>query len=81
MHPSQFGLEIYDRRAIQVSTVQESKEMILAVLENQAGPALNIVLLNAGATIYVSGIAKVARGRHREGPKGNRQWRRARKAE
>jgi anthranilate phosphoribosyltransferase len=58
IHPSQFGLEIYDRRAIQVSTVQESKEMILAVLENQSGPALNIVLLNAGATIYVSGVAK-----------------------
>ncbi len=58
VHPSRFGLEIYDRRSIQVSTVQESKEMILAVLENQAGPALNIVLLNAGATIYVSGVAK-----------------------
>jgi anthranilate phosphoribosyltransferase len=58
IHPSQFGLEIYDRRAIQVSTVQESKEMILAVLDNQAGPALNIVLLNAGATIYVAGVAK-----------------------
>ena len=58
IHPSQFGFEIYDRRAIQVSTVQESKEMILAVLENQAGPALNIVLLNAGATIYVAGLAK-----------------------
>ena len=58
VHPSQFGLEVYDRRAIQVSTVQESKEMILAVLENQAGPALNIVLLNAGATIYVSGVAE-----------------------
>ena len=58
VHPSQFGLEIYDRRAIQVSTVQESKEMILAVLDNQAGPALNIVLLNAGATIYVAGLAK-----------------------
>jgi anthranilate phosphoribosyltransferase len=58
IHPSQFGCEIYDRRAIQVGTVQESKEMILAVLENQAGPALNIVLLNAGATIYVSGVAK-----------------------
>src|SRR5258706_6967269 len=58
IHPSQFGFEIYDRRAIQVSTVQESKEMILAVLENQAGPALNIVLLNAGATVYVAGLAK-----------------------
>ena len=58
VHPAQFGLEIYDRRAIQVSTVQESKEMILAVLENQQGPALNIVLLNAGASIYVSGAAR-----------------------
>lgn len=57
VHPSQFGLALFDRRAIQVSTVQESKEMILAVLENQPGPALNIVLLNAGATIYVSGVA------------------------
>lgn len=57
IHPSQFGLELYDRRAIQVNTVQESKEMIRAVLENQRGPALNIVLLNAGAAIYVSGHA------------------------
>ena len=58
VHPSQFGLELYDRRAIQVNTVEESKAMILAVLENQPGPALNIVLLNAGAAIYVSGHAK-----------------------
>ena len=58
VHPSQFGLELYDRRAIQVGTVQESKEMILAVLEKQVGPAQSIVLLNAGATIYVSGVAK-----------------------
>ena len=58
VHPSQFGLSIFDRRAIQVGTVQESKEMILAVLEDQAGPALNIVLLNAGATVYVAGVAK-----------------------
>jgi anthranilate phosphoribosyltransferase len=58
IHPSQFGLELYDRRAIQVNTVDESKQMVLAVLENQPGPALNIVLLNAGAAIYVGGAAK-----------------------
>jgi anthranilate phosphoribosyltransferase len=57
IHPSQFGLELYDRRAIQVHTVEESKEMILAVLGNQPGPAKNIVCLNAGAAIYVSGVA------------------------
>jgi len=32
--------------------------MILAVLENQPGPALNIVVLNAGAALYVAGVAK-----------------------
>ena len=53
LHPSQFALELYDRRAIQVNTVDESKEMILAVLDNQPGPAHNIVALNAGAAIYV----------------------------
>jgi anthranilate phosphoribosyltransferase len=58
IHPSNFGLELYDRRAIQVGTVDESKAMILSVLANEPGPALNIVLLNAGAAIYVSGQAK-----------------------
>jgi anthranilate phosphoribosyltransferase len=58
IHPQQFGIELYDRRAIQVNTVEESRQMILAVLENQPGPALNIVLLNAGAAIYVAGVAE-----------------------
>ena len=57
LHPSRFGLEVYDRRAIQVNSVAESRQMILSVLENQPGPALNIVLLNAGAALYVAGVA------------------------
>jgi anthranilate phosphoribosyltransferase len=57
-HPSHVGLELYDRRAIQVTTVEESKAMIQAVLDNQPGPAHNIVALNAGAAIYVAGLAK-----------------------
>jgi anthranilate phosphoribosyltransferase len=58
LHPSHFGLELFDRRAIQVNTVEESRELILAVLGNQPGPARNIVALNAGAAIYTSGVAK-----------------------
>src|SRR5689334_3042190 len=58
LHPSKLGLEVYDRAAIQVNSVDESKQMILAVLENQPGPALNIVLLNAAAALYVAGVAK-----------------------
>ena len=57
VHPSQFALEMFDRRAIQVNSVEESKEMVLAALSNQPGPAHNIVALNAGAAIYVSGVA------------------------
>ena len=57
IHPSDFGLELYDRRAIEVHTVAESKAMILAVLEGQPGPAHNIVALNAGAALYVAGVA------------------------
>jgi anthranilate phosphoribosyltransferase len=57
-HPSELGMELYDRRAIEVHTVDESKAMVLAVLENQPGPAHSIVALNAGAAIYVSGVAK-----------------------
>ena len=57
VHPSQFGLELFDRRAIQVNTVEESKAMIQAVLDNQPGPAHNIVAMNAGAAIYVAGLA------------------------
>src|SRR5947209_8110425 len=69
IHPSHFGLELYDRRAIQVNTVEESKEMILAVLGNQPGPAHNIAAMNAGAAIYVSGLCKtfkegIERARH-----------------
>ena len=57
VHPSQFGLELFDRRAIQVSTVEESRAMIQAVLDNQPGPAHNIVAMNAGAALYVAGVA------------------------
>jgi anthranilate phosphoribosyltransferase len=32
--------------------------MIQAVLDNQPGPAHNIVAMNAGAAIYVAGVAK-----------------------
>jgi anthranilate phosphoribosyltransferase len=62
LHPSQFGLEMFDRRSIQVNTVEESKDMVLAALSNQPGPAHNIVALNAGAAIYVSGVAPSMKG-------------------
>jgi anthranilate phosphoribosyltransferase len=57
IHPRQFGVETSDLRAIQVTGNVESREMLLSALSNQAGPARDIVTLNAGAAIYVSGLA------------------------
>jgi anthranilate phosphoribosyltransferase len=37
--------------------MEESKAMLLRALENTPGPARDIVALNAGASIYVAGLA------------------------
>ena len=57
VHPRQFGMEATDIRAIQVSDAQQSAELLRAALEGKPGPARDIVALNAGAAIYVSGLA------------------------
>ncbi|HXV08154.1 MAG TPA: anthranilate phosphoribosyltransferase [Burkholderiales bacterium] len=56
VHPRQFGMEATDIRAIQVSDAQQSAELLRAALEGKPGPARDIVALNAGAAIYVSGL-------------------------
>nr|CAA6826832.1 MAG: Anthranilate phosphoribosyltransferase (EC [uncultured Thiotrichaceae bacterium] len=57
INPEDFGLQTAPLDSLRVDTAEQSLEMIKSVLNNQAGPALDIVLLNAGAAIYVSGIA------------------------
>jgi anthranilate phosphoribosyltransferase len=57
VHPSQFGLNTASLADISVANVEESKTMLLGVLDNQAGAARDIVLMNAGATIYVAGLS------------------------
>jgi anthranilate phosphoribosyltransferase len=42
---------------IQVKDGGESKDMMLTALSNQPGPARDILALNAGAAIYVAGLA------------------------
>jgi anthranilate phosphoribosyltransferase len=58
VNPAQFGLPIHQLDTIQVKNAEESKAMVLAVLSGKHGPARDIVLLNAGAAIYVAGVAE-----------------------
>ncbi|MGC2520515.1 MAG: anthranilate phosphoribosyltransferase [Burkholderiales bacterium] len=56
-HPEKVGLPVHDPRALRVASVEESRAMVIAALEDQAGAPRDIVALNAGAAIYVSGKA------------------------
>jgi anthranilate phosphoribosyltransferase len=55
--PQQFGLQAVSLDSVRVTNAAEAKAMLLSVLDDRAGAARDIVLLNAGAAIYVSGVA------------------------
>ena len=55
--PIRFGFKLAPLEAIQAKSAIESKNMLLSVLDNKTGPARDIVMLNSGAAIYVSGLA------------------------
>jgi anthranilate phosphoribosyltransferase len=57
IHPEDFGLTMASNRALKVETPQESRAMLQAVLENEAGPARDIVVLNAGVALYAATVA------------------------
>jgi anthranilate phosphoribosyltransferase len=57
IHPEDFGLPMASHRAFQVDTPEASKAMLEAVLDNQPGPALDIVALNAGVALYAADVA------------------------
>ncbi|KAF4531076.1 hypothetical protein B566_EDAN019084 [Ephemera danica] len=56
--PEDFGMQRTDMAAVRVQDAVGSKDMLLSVLDGQPGAAQDIVLLNAGAAIYVGGLAK-----------------------
>jgi len=63
VHPSDFGLPVYDSRALRVANREESVACIRRALGNEDGPVRDIVLLNAGAALYCAGVAgSVAEG-------------------
>ena len=61
LNPAQFGLKIHALKSIRVENAEQSKAMILDVLNGKTNvgktsAARDIVLLNAGAAIYVAGL-------------------------
>ena len=57
IHPEDFGLTMASNRTLRVDTPGQSKALLLAVLDNEPGPARDIVLLNAGVALYAAEVA------------------------
>ncbi len=63
VHPSDFGLPVYDSRVLKVANKEESVQCLQRVFANEDGPVRDVVLLNAGAALYCAGVAaSVAEG-------------------
>jgi anthranilate phosphoribosyltransferase len=57
IHPEDFGFAMSSNRALRVETPEQSRTMLLGVLANEAGPARDIVVLNAGVALYAANVA------------------------
>ena len=56
IRPEDFGIVRSSLDAIRVEGPEQSLAMLRGVLEDKVGPARDIVVLNAGAAIYVAGV-------------------------
>jgi len=61
IRPEDFGVTRSPLDTIRVEGPKDSVKTIIGVLDNQPGPARDIVMLNAGASIYVAGLADTLR--------------------
>ena len=57
IHPEDFGMAMASNRALKVETPEQSRSMLLSVLDNDGGAARDIVILNAGAALYAANVA------------------------
>jgi anthranilate phosphoribosyltransferase len=57
IHPEDFGMPMASNRSLKVDNPEQSRQMLVGVLDGNPGPARDIVLLNAGATLYAANVA------------------------
>ena len=58
IHPEDFGLRMASNRSLRVEDAAESKDVVLSVLDNLPGTALEIVVFNVGVALYVANRAE-----------------------
>ena len=58
VHPEDFGFKVTKTETFKVADANQSKSVVLSVLNNEPGPAKDIVCFNAGAALYAADIAK-----------------------
>ena len=56
IHPEDFGLTMASSRALKVDSPEQSKVLMRSVLDNEPGPARDIVTLNAGVALYAADV-------------------------
>ena len=57
IHPEDFGLPMSSHRALRVETPEESRAMLLGVLDNLPSAARDIVVFNAGVALYAANVS------------------------
>jgi anthranilate phosphoribosyltransferase len=57
IHPEDFGFTMASHRALRVETPEQSKAMLLGVLDNQPSAARDIAILNSGVALYAANLA------------------------
>ena len=57
LHPEDFGIAMSHSRNLRVEDAASSRAMLLDALDARAGLPLEIVAFNAGAALYVAGVA------------------------
>ena len=58
VHPEDFGIAMAASRNLRVNDATGSKAMLLEALSNQPGLPRDIVVLNAGASLYAAGVVE-----------------------
>jgi anthranilate phosphoribosyltransferase len=58
IHPEDFGFAMSSNRALRVETPEQSRAMLQGVLDNQEGPARDIVLFNSAVALYAANVVE-----------------------